>query len=63
MKAATRNRLRIAYLIFAPAFLVLCLAAIFIVVFFSDNAICAAPLYLPTLIAFWSMRRCTNWLN
>lgn len=63
MKTATRNRFRIAYLIFAPAFLVLCLVAIFIVVFFCDNALCAAPLSLPTLIAFWSIKNCTNWLN
>lgn len=63
MKAATRNRFRIAYLIFAPAFLVLCLILIFLVLFYGENVLCALAFWGPTWIAAREIERCANWLN
>lgn len=63
MKTATRNRLRIFYMVFAPLFLMFCLSAIFVVVFYCQNGWIALPLWLPTSISAVAMWRCANWLN
>ena len=63
MKATTRNRLGVFYVISAPSFLLLCLGAIVAVIVTSKNAMAASSLLMPTSIAAWGMRRCADWLN
>ncbi len=63
MKAATRTRLKVLYIVFAPLFLLLCLGAIASVVLTARHAFFAAPLLVPTAIAARNLRRCSEWLR
>lgn len=63
MKSATQNRLKVFYVVFAPVFLVLCLACTVAVILTSESAIFATPLAVPTSIGAWMVRRCADWLT
>ena len=62
MKVAVRERLKVAYAIFAIAFLILCLGSTVAVLLIANTPMSAIPLALQTSISAWMIRSSVAWL-